>query len=93
MVVLGVTAHRLPVTGLRQAHAKRIVPGGLGLRPLADVLAAYVPPGQKPVKAPARKRSFVKEWKMEDLQPLLDQVGKGGGASWQGLAFASRSRQ
>jgi putative heme-binding domain-containing protein len=42
---------------------------------LADVLAAYVPPGPKP-KAPARKRSFVKEWKMEDLQPLLDQVGK-----------------
>jgi putative heme-binding domain-containing protein len=42
---------------------------------LADVLAAYVPPGQK-AKAPARKRSFVKEWKMEDLLPALDEVAK-----------------
>jgi putative heme-binding domain-containing protein len=43
---------------------------------LADVLASYVPPGVKPRKAPAKARAFVKEWKMEDLQPLLDEVGK-----------------
>lgn len=42
---------------------------------LADVLTAYIPPNQKP-KAPAKKRAFVKEWKMEDVQPLLDRVGK-----------------
>jgi putative heme-binding domain-containing protein len=42
---------------------------------LADVLAAYVPPGMKP-RPPAKKRAFVKEWKMEDLQPALDEVGK-----------------
>jgi putative heme-binding domain-containing protein len=43
---------------------------------LADVLAAYVPPGQRPAKTPAKKRALVKEWKMEDLQPALDEVGK-----------------
>lgn len=42
---------------------------------LADVLAAYVPPGQRP-KAPAKKRSFVKEWKTEDLLPSLEEVAK-----------------
>jgi putative heme-binding domain-containing protein len=42
---------------------------------LFDVLAAYVPPGQ-PAKKPAKARAFVKEWKMEDLQPALDEVGK-----------------
>src|SRR5205814_4436915 len=42
---------------------------------LADVLAAYVPPGQKP-KAPTKKRAFVKEWKVEDLLPSLDEVAK-----------------
>jgi putative heme-binding domain-containing protein len=42
---------------------------------LADVLSAYVPPGMKP-KPPTKKRAFVKEWKMEDLQPALDEVGK-----------------
>jgi putative heme-binding domain-containing protein len=42
---------------------------------LADVLAAYVPPGVKP-KAPAKKRTLVKEWTTEDLLPSLDQVAK-----------------
>jgi putative heme-binding domain-containing protein len=42
---------------------------------LADVLAAYIPPGQKP-KTPAKKRAFVKEWKTEDLLASLDEVGK-----------------
>ncbi len=42
---------------------------------LADVLAAYVPPGLKP-KAPMKKRPLVKEWKVEDLLPSLDQVAK-----------------
>ncbi|RPH35377.1 MAG: hypothetical protein EHM91_17310, partial [Planctomycetota bacterium] len=40
-----------------------------------DVLAAYVPPGQKP-KAPTKKRSLVKEWKVEELLPSLDEVAK-----------------
>ncbi|HLY07936.1 MAG TPA: c-type cytochrome [Planctomycetota bacterium] len=42
---------------------------------LADVLAAYVPPGPRP-KAPSKKRTFVKEWKMEDLVPALDEISK-----------------
>lgn len=42
---------------------------------LADVLAAYVAPGPKP-KAPARKRTLVKEWAMTDLEPALGEVGK-----------------
>jgi putative heme-binding domain-containing protein len=42
---------------------------------LADVLAAYIPPGQKP-KPPTRKRSLVKEWKTEDLLGSLDEVAK-----------------
>ena len=42
---------------------------------LADVLAAYIPPGQKP-KPPAKKRAFVKQWKTEDLLPLLGEVGR-----------------
>jgi putative heme-binding domain-containing protein len=43
---------------------------------LAEVLAAYTPPGAK-TKKPAKVRKLVKEWEMADLQPLLDQVGKG----------------
>jgi putative heme-binding domain-containing protein len=42
---------------------------------LADVLAAYVPPGNKPKKA-VRARAFVKEWKAEDFAATLDEVGK-----------------
>jgi putative heme-binding domain-containing protein len=42
---------------------------------LADILNAYVPPG--PRKPAGRKRTvLVKEWKMEDLVPALDEVGK-----------------
>ncbi|HEV3026422.1 MAG TPA: heme-binding protein, partial [Planctomycetota bacterium] len=44
---------------------------------LADVLAAYVPPGPRPnAKPPARKRTLVKEWTMDDLVPALDEVGR-----------------
>ena len=43
---------------------------------LAGVLAAYTPVPQK-AKKPAKVRSLVKDWQMTDLQPLLDQVGKG----------------
>jgi putative heme-binding domain-containing protein len=43
---------------------------------LADVLAAFVPAAQKPRKSPPKARALVKDWKMEDLQPLLDEVGK-----------------
>ena len=43
---------------------------------LADVLAAYVAPGPRPNKAPAKKRTLVKEWKMDDLLPVLEQVAK-----------------
>ena len=43
---------------------------------LTDVLAAFVPPGKTP-KAPTKARAFVKEWKMADLEPALDEVGHG----------------
>jgi putative heme-binding domain-containing protein len=43
---------------------------------LADVLAAYVPAGPSKAGVQPRKRSFVKEWKTEELLPLLDRVGK-----------------
>jgi putative heme-binding domain-containing protein len=42
---------------------------------LAELLAAYVPPGQKP-KAAAKKRAFVKEWKIDDLLPTIGELGK-----------------
>ncbi len=44
---------------------------------LASVLGAYAPPGPKPVKKPAKPRAVVKEWKMADLEPAMDQVSKG----------------
>ncbi|MBV8880163.1 MAG: c-type cytochrome [Planctomycetaceae bacterium] len=43
---------------------------------LADVLAAYQPPGAKKPSGPARKRSLVKDWKMDDLVPALEEVSK-----------------
>jgi len=43
---------------------------------LAGVLNAYVPPGVKAAKKPAKARVFVKEWALADLQPILDNVGK-----------------
>jgi putative heme-binding domain-containing protein len=42
----------------------------------AAVLDAYTPPAAKP-KKPAKTRSPVKEWKMTDLEPLMDAVGRG----------------
>lgn len=44
---------------------------------LADVFAAYVGPQPPKPKAPGPPRKVVKEWATSDLQPLLDQVGKG----------------
>jgi putative heme-binding domain-containing protein len=41
---------------------------------LSPVLAAYVPPGPRQRKL--KPHSFVKEWRMEDIQPLLGDVGK-----------------
>ena len=43
---------------------------------LAGVIAAYIPPGAK-VKKPSPVRALVKEWKMTDLDPLMDRVGAG----------------
>lgn len=42
---------------------------------VADVLAAYTPPAERPRRPTARQ--FVRNWKMDDLLPVLDQVGKG----------------
>ena len=42
---------------------------------LADVLAAFVPSAQKPRK-PAKARTLVKDWRMEDLLSALAEVGK-----------------
>jgi putative heme-binding domain-containing protein len=43
---------------------------------LADVLAAYVAPSNAPKRTVRKRTVLVKEWKMEDLQPALDEVGK-----------------
>ncbi len=43
---------------------------------LADVLANW-PPAQKTLPRPAHPRPLVKEWKMEDLEPSLAEIGKG----------------
>ena len=40
-------------------------------------LAALITETKVVAKAAAKKREFVQEWKMADLQPALDQVGKG----------------
>ena len=44
-----------------------------------DVFVAYMPPAAKrpKPKRPATERKLVKEWTVADLQPILDQVGKG----------------
>jgi len=44
---------------------------------LATILAAYIPPGPRQPQRRITPHPFVKEWKMADIQPLLDQVGKG----------------
>jgi putative heme-binding domain-containing protein len=43
---------------------------------LEPLLAAYTAPGTKP-RQPAKKREFVKAWKMADLEPHLAEVEKG----------------
>jgi putative heme-binding domain-containing protein len=42
---------------------------------LADVLAAYQPPGARPRRT-VKARAFVKDWKMEDLLGSLEEAGK-----------------
>ncbi|HWE00799.1 MAG TPA: c-type cytochrome [Tepidisphaeraceae bacterium] len=42
---------------------------------LADVIDAYVPPAGRAAKRPSKVRKMVKEWKMEDLEPSLADVG------------------
>ena len=44
---------------------------------LKEVLAAYTPPGDRNRRQPPPARQFVKAWKMDDVAPLLDQVGRG----------------
>ena len=44
---------------------------------LQPVLAAYIPPKDKPPRKPNKIRAFVKMWTMEDLDPLLPQTAKG----------------
>ncbi|HYG77713.1 MAG TPA: c-type cytochrome [Planctomycetota bacterium] len=43
---------------------------------LAEVLAAYTPPGAKQQAKKPQQRKFVKEWDVASLLPALDQVGK-----------------
>jgi putative heme-binding domain-containing protein len=43
---------------------------------LADVTNAYIPPAST-LKKPAKTRKLVKEWKMEDIEPALADVGHG----------------
>ncbi|MBI3853785.1 MAG: c-type cytochrome [Verrucomicrobia bacterium] len=52
---------------------------------LATVLTAQ----STAVKPPAATRAFVKEWNMDDLLPLLDQVGKGRSFAKGKEAFAA----
>jgi putative heme-binding domain-containing protein len=45
---------------------------------LQPILAAYVPPGSRQTRRPApKKHSFVKNWKVSDLEPVLAQASKG----------------
>ena len=45
---------------------------------LNEILAAYTPPADRPRRQQApRPRQVVKQWKMDDLLPALDQVSRG----------------
>jgi putative heme-binding domain-containing protein len=44
---------------------------------LNDVIAAYTPPGDRDRRRPPPPRQFVKAWKMDDVLPMLERVGKG----------------
>ncbi len=44
---------------------------------LQPLLAAYVAPGARAPKKPAKTRTVVKAWTMGDIEPLLSQVSKG----------------
>ncbi|HZE99084.1 MAG TPA: c-type cytochrome [Planctomycetota bacterium] len=43
---------------------------------LAEVLAAYIPPNQAPKRTVRKRTALVKEWRMDDLVPSLDEVAK-----------------
>ena len=45
------------------------------LTALADTLKAFSPPPEPGKRKPPKARTLVKEWKMEDLEPSLAQVG------------------
>ena len=45
------------------------------LTSLADTLKAFSPPPEPGKRKPPKARTLVKEWKMEDLEPSLAQVG------------------
>lgn len=55
---------------------------------LGDVLSAYGPSQQWKPKASSASRKLVKTWTTADLQPLLDQVGKGRSFSRGKQVFA-----
>jgi len=44
---------------------------------LATVIGAFAPAGEMPLAPTVKGRYQVRNWKMTDLEPLLDQVGKG----------------
>jgi putative heme-binding domain-containing protein len=44
---------------------------------LGDLLAAYQSPADRPRRQPPAARQFVKAWKVDDVAPLLDRVGRG----------------
>jgi putative heme-binding domain-containing protein len=44
---------------------------------LNDVIAAYTPPQEQQRRRTPPPRQFVKAWKMDDVMPALDKVGKG----------------
>ena len=62
------------ISNLRADAMKTLKPGEEA--ELAEVLAAYTPPGSKP-KKPQKARPLVKAWKMSDLEPALGEVAKG----------------
>ena len=44
---------------------------------LADVIGEFHAGASRPVRKPSKTRTLVKEWKMEDLEPSLAEVGHG----------------
>ena len=55
------------------------------------MIVAYKPAGPKAPRKPAKARKLVKEWQVADLQPSLDEVGKGRNFERGRDAFESAS--